>query len=237
MGYPGGKSGAGVYQTIINQIPPHETYIEAFAGGAAIFRKMRPAPSSLLIEKHGPQAAALDFEFKDQATIIHGDALDVLGSYKFTGREFVYFDPPYVMETRRVQNRDLYACELSLADHNQLLGLICRLPCMVMISGYRSDLYDRALADFRTIEYEAATRGGMATETLWMNYAPPVALHDYQYIGDNYRERENIRKKANRWATNLKEMPALERQAILSAIAADPAISGGAGLSHQEDRR
>lgn len=32
--YPGGKSGAGVYQTIINQMPPHQLYVEPFAGGA-----------------------------------------------------------------------------------------------------------------------------------------------------------------------------------------------------------
>lgn len=31
--YPGGKSGAGVYQAIINQLPPHSTYVELFLGG------------------------------------------------------------------------------------------------------------------------------------------------------------------------------------------------------------
>ena len=30
MTYPGGKGGAGVLQTIINQQPPHEVYIEPF---------------------------------------------------------------------------------------------------------------------------------------------------------------------------------------------------------------
>ncbi len=28
MAYPGGKNGAGVYQTLINLIPPHEVYID-----------------------------------------------------------------------------------------------------------------------------------------------------------------------------------------------------------------
>lgn len=31
MRYPGGKGGAGVFQTIINQFPPHRVYIEPFA--------------------------------------------------------------------------------------------------------------------------------------------------------------------------------------------------------------
>ena len=42
MRYPGGKGGAGVYQTIINNIPPHDTYIEthlgSFAGEGEILR-------------------------------------------------------------------------------------------------------------------------------------------------------------------------------------------------------
>ncbi|MCG9790671.1 hypothetical protein L1D61_26435 [Vibrio mediterranei] len=39
MSYLGAKSGSGVYQTIINLMPPHDTYIEAFLGTGAIMRK------------------------------------------------------------------------------------------------------------------------------------------------------------------------------------------------------
>jgi hypothetical protein len=43
MVYAGGKNGAGVYQTIINLMPPHDVYIEPFLGGGAIMRQKRPA--------------------------------------------------------------------------------------------------------------------------------------------------------------------------------------------------
>ena len=43
MTYPGGKNGAGVYQQIINRMPPHHTYIEAFVGGGAVMRLKKPA--------------------------------------------------------------------------------------------------------------------------------------------------------------------------------------------------
>ena len=43
MPYPGGKGGAGVYQTIINQMPPHTVYIEPFLGGGAVMAAKRPA--------------------------------------------------------------------------------------------------------------------------------------------------------------------------------------------------
>ena len=43
MTYPGGKNGAGEYQRIINHMPPHKTYIEAFLGSGAVMRHKRLA--------------------------------------------------------------------------------------------------------------------------------------------------------------------------------------------------
>lgn len=59
MNYPGGKNGPGIYQTIINQIPAHTTYIEPFAGSAAIYRHKRLARVSYLIDRDAPAATAL----------------------------------------------------------------------------------------------------------------------------------------------------------------------------------
>jgi DNA adenine methylase len=49
--YPGGKAGSGVYQRLINEIPPHDTYIAAFAGRDAIARWMRPSEKVILIAR------------------------------------------------------------------------------------------------------------------------------------------------------------------------------------------
>jgi hypothetical protein len=63
------------------------------------------------------------------------------------------------------------------------------------------------------------TRGGtLATEYLWMNYPEPDSLHDYSYLGDNYRERERIKRKKTRWVNRLKKLDRLERKAILWAV-------------------
>jgi hypothetical protein len=43
MPYPGGKGGAGVYQTVINGMPRHEVYVEPFLGGGAVMAAKRPA--------------------------------------------------------------------------------------------------------------------------------------------------------------------------------------------------
>jgi site-specific DNA-adenine methylase len=50
MSYPGGKNGAGVYQTLINHMPPHTTYIEPFLGSGAIMRLKRPARVNIGID-------------------------------------------------------------------------------------------------------------------------------------------------------------------------------------------
>ena len=89
---------------------------------------------------------------------------------------------------------------------------------MVMISGYESSLYEKSLRSWHIHSFRAATHHGMATEWIWMNYPPPVELHDYRYLGDNFRERERITKRTKNWVARLKKMPALERNALLSAM-------------------
>jgi len=48
--YFGGKAQEGVYQTIINQIPPHRIYIEPFLGGGAVMRYKRQAEKNIGID-------------------------------------------------------------------------------------------------------------------------------------------------------------------------------------------
>lgn len=59
MGYFGAKSGAGVYQAIIALMPPHDTYVELFAGSAAIFARKPPAARSILLDKDPAAVAAV----------------------------------------------------------------------------------------------------------------------------------------------------------------------------------
>ena len=58
MIYPGGKNGAGVFQSIINQMPPHDRYIEPFLGSGAVFRLKSPARVNVGIDID-PKAIAL----------------------------------------------------------------------------------------------------------------------------------------------------------------------------------
>ena len=226
MSYPGGKNGSGVYQAIINQMPPHEVYIEPFLGGAAIMRNKRPARVNIGLDRDRAAVARIeghpmvaDLAISDDArfTFETRDAIAFLKSYQFTGDELVYCDPPYMHGTRKVL--DLYDFEMTDTEHGELLATLRQLPCMVMVSGYHTRFYEERLSDWHNIQFQAMTRSGQqATEWLWMNFAPPVELHDYRFLGSDFRERERIKRKKERWTARLEKMPLLERQAMLAAI-------------------
>ena len=221
MQYKGGKNASGVYQRIINQIPPHDTYIEPFLGSGAIMRLKKPASCSIGID--------VDMDIIKQwedlgygAIVTYGEAISFLKNWKPSNkadRVFIYLDPPYLMSTRSYQEK-LYRHEFStVEEHTELLELMLSLPYMMAISGYRSKLYDQMLRKWRRVDYQVMTRGHTkAVESLWMNYPEPWELHDYSYLGSNYRERERIAKRKRRWSKNLATMTALERYAMLDAL-------------------
>ena len=219
MKYPGGKNHGSSYPRIINQIPPHEVYIEPFAGSAAIRRFLRPSKRSLLIDL---DAAALGrlAAVVPQAKLLHTDGLAWLEADLSMLRvsTVIYCDPPYLASA--CASRLRYEHVLSDEQHARLLRRLKQLPCYVLISGYRSRLYGEMLADWRLVSWMQITRGGgMAEECLWCNFPEPVELHDYRYLGANFRERQDVRRQQKRWRAKLAAMSTLKRQALLSVLA------------------
>lgn len=231
MKYPGGKGGAGIFQTIINLIPPHRIYIEAFAGGANIYERKSPAASSFLIERCPVQAGILRSTIAaagdDRAAVINDDAISRLKYWPWGGDEFVYLDPPYVLSTRT--KKAIYAYEMTDDDHRDLLSLLVTMGdrgVRFMLSGYRNAIYDDVadIQGWRRVDFQAMTRGGLRTESVWMNYEASAVIADYAYVGKDFRERERIKRKVNRWIRRLEQLPALERAALLSAMR-DPKVA------------
>jgi len=220
MTYKGGKAGSGVYQQIINQIPPQEVYIEPFLGGGAVLLRKRLASSSIGIDIDASVIDRWNGWVAPGATFINGDAISYLQNRRYDHTTFVYADPPYLMETRK-SKRACYTYEFGdVGQHEKLLEVLQSLPCMVAVSGYWSELYGDVLKDWRSISFNAVTRSGdVAREWLWMNYPEPLELHDYSYLGGNFREREKITRQKKRWVARLNRMDQLQRFALLNAIA------------------
>lgn len=226
MTYDGGKNADGVWHRIINQMPPHRAYIEPFLGSAAVMRRKRPAALNIGIEKDPAvfdrvktELSAVDVE------LLCGDAMDLLNCHHKTIKAccsadtLIYADPPYLMETRSCK-RDLYGCEFATAEqHTALLEYLDSLPCMVILSGYYSKLYNGLLRapKWRTIEFQAMTHRGPRVEWLWMNYRDPVELHDYTCLGRDRTDRQRIKRKVARWVKKLHGMAPQERSAVFAA--------------------
>lgn len=216
MSYLGSKAASGACQAIVAQMPPHDTYIETHLGSGAVLRAKPPTPRSIGIDINPKVLTAFsqpDYAIELQAV----DAVLFLKNFYFAsaGRVLIYADPPYLHETRTSKAR--YKHEYNVSDHRRLLAVLRTVPAMVMISGYPSKLYDALLADWRSIEFQAMTRGGVRTEKLWMNFKSNPG-HWATFAGIDHTDRQRIKRKAARWARNYQALAPAERTAVLAAL-------------------
>jgi len=233
--YPGSKNGSGVWQVILNNIPPHDLWIEAFAGTAVVTRRKRPAASSIVIDADAAACRYLNGVFADAAghTVVCADVRRYIEEHgaAWNERTCLYCDPPYlfkVRSSRRRRYKHEFGCEW---QHEDLLELLVGLRCKVLLSGYASALYTHWLdpencdcphfhfaRHWRRVDYQTMTPGGPRRESLWCNFPEPTALHDYSAVGADYRQRQDLKRQRQRWLARLAAMPPLKRQVLLGAI-------------------
>lgn len=108
----------------------------------------------------------------NRVLILNRDALEVIRSQD--GPEtLLYLDPPYLKQTRAAP--DVYANEMSDETHHTLLCIIRQCKGTVLISGYRSAMYDDLLKDWKRFDKETPNHaaGGKEkrtmTECVWSN--------------------------------------------------------------------
>ena len=215
MGYFGSKATSGLCQAIIAMMPPHDTYIETHLGGGAIMKRKPPAVYNIGIDRDARALAALECDYPVQ--LVHGCAHRFLAEYGFEGRELVYSDPPYLKHTRSSGRR--YRFDYEERDHVELLELLTRLPCRVMVSGYPSALYDARLEGWQSVELQVMNQGGVRTEKVWFNFTVD-RVHWARYAGKNFTHRQCIKRKAESWGRRYGALPRPERLAVLAAMMA-----------------
>ncbi len=215
MGYMGSKAASGAYQAIIALMPAHDTFIDLYAGSGVILDRKGSAALSYAVDLDSEALEGI----ADASGLVKvcGDAVTFLDGFDYAaaGRVLVYADPPYLHSTRTSRQR--YRHEMTDAQHGELLGRLRRIPAEVILSGYPSELYDSLLSDWKTCEFQVMTRGGPRTEKLWFNFTPSH-VHWASFAGENFTDRQRIKRKAARWAANYRELPAGERLAVLTAI-------------------
>lgn len=219
MSYLGSKRASGAREAIIGAMPPHETYIEAFAGSGAVLKAKPRCQRSIVVDRDAEVFRR--FTWPRGVERVTGDAIAYLDAFDYerSGKTLVYCDPPYVLSTRTSRKR--YRFEMTDDDHARLIAVLRRLPCSIIISGYVSSLYLNLLHDWRRHEFQVMTRGGVRTECIWMNYSPgPLVLS--RFVGRDSTDRQRIKRKAERWAGKFRLLPAPERTAVMAALLAVP---------------
>lgn len=246
--YPGGKSGAGIWQRLINLIPRHRILVSAFAGKCGVTRRIRPAEQTIVIDadesvcewwdkwRRSKEGRALEIHHCDSVEWLRhrfgctefsdarSSAARVSGTAatrdrKSTAECFVFCDPPYVLSLR--SHGKQYEHEMSDQDHERLIRILTQIPASlanVMLCGYRSEIYAACDRDWATVDHRVPTRGGLQDERIWMNYRKPEDLHDFRFIGDDRRSRERIHRRQRNWRKQLEAMTEVERRAMLESL-------------------
>jgi DNA adenine methylase len=224
--YFGSKGSQGTFQRIINAIPPHDVYIEPFLGAGRIFRIKRPAPL-------GNYGLELSFKVVNlwlpacpaAYTVSQANAFEELprlvAQLQAAGidplRVVVYCDPPYLLSTRR-DPRPTYEHEFTEAGHVAFLAMVHALPCRVLVSHLPCELYATSLRSWHTFTFNNTTRHGLQLEQVWCNFPPSPELHEYTYIGSNFREREWIRRQYGIILRRVAALPAPGRIALRAML-------------------
>lgn len=217
-GFLGSKSADGAYQAIIANMPAHDTYIETHLGSGAIMLKKPRSLRSIGIDI---DPKVIDhFKSNSHFELYNCDCISFLKSFDFSsaGRVLIYCDPPYLHSTRTSKKR--YRFEYSIDDHKKLIQTLSTLALpnvYIIISGYPSDLYDNLLPNWRTLEFQCMSHGGVRTEKLWFSFNG-LKPHWIDYAGSNFTDRQRIKRKAERWAKNYRSLPPNERLAIMAAL-------------------
>lgn len=216
--YPGRKGAAGVWQTIVSEIPKCKIFVDAMCGSGIIASKVQ-ADTIVLNDLNDVVITQLEQKNNHLKHVRFTNySYEKLFSVLSQSDGVVfYFDPPYLFETRQ-SKLPLYRHEWNENDHARFLSLIIQVKKPVLISHYPCNLYDTVLKDWRIIEYEAMTHTGMRKENLYMNFKAPLLLQNWQHVGENFTDRQRIKRKITRLINSLKNETEKERAAIITAV-------------------
>lgn len=111
------------------------------------------------------ELAALAIRLKD-AEIENRPALEVMRRFA-TKDSLIYADPPYLMETR---TQKMYAYEMSVDEHLEMLDVLEFHPGPAVISGYENSIYDKYLTGWKKIRIKPpkVEKQAKRMEVLWV---------------------------------------------------------------------
>jgi len=231
INYLGSKGSSGMAQFIIGKMPRHDVYIEPFLGTGKIMKAKERAKLNIGMDLNVSMLVQVKKELDNDFTIVRGDTLiflDFLIRYSIDAHGYdasivIYLDPPYPMSTRDDKYKQ-YEHELSDAQHQALLNQLLKIDqeynnVYLMVSTYNNKLYSSMMHTWHHFTTNCMTRGGVREESLYTNFDPSQYIkHDYNFIGEDFTDRQRIKRKVKRWSNNFDKLPQDEKVLIYREI-------------------
>jgi 16S rRNA G966 N2-methylase RsmD len=257
--YPGAKTNSGILQFLINRIPLHRRYFELFAGSATLAIAKRRAEYNYISDIDPKVCDALLHKLPAhflpcycrpaiECFILNEEKYKAFRAahpqwgtghitpFKFQSDDFIYLDPPYPFSSRRYQGK-IYRHEMTDEDHAALLKAVKRTAAMVMISTRQNDLYSTALKGWRKETFTVRGRRSTEEEIVYMNYPAPALLHQYDFLGEGYIDRQRIKRKVERFNGKIEELPPYEKHLFIQMLIENDAPAVQHFLSMQYNKR
>jgi hypothetical protein len=132
----------------------------------------------------------------------------------------------------------VYPHDLTERDHVELLSILKQLPCRVAVSGYPSRLYETELRQWNQLNFSAKGHDGIHAESVWTNYAIPDKLHDTRFLGANFRQRQDVKRRMNRLQNKISRLSKQEQYALATWLSNQRNEAGGShAVFHVSEER
>ncbi len=214
-----------LFPMLMNLFPPHKNFYELMCGSAYVSLNKKLCKDSTFINdidpkvmiKHRENNYAPDsfnreeISFDDENIYwLNVPAGQLIASMMHSKKNLLFLDPPYPMDSRRAKAK-LYKFEMSDKDHLNLLSLIRDISSYCVVCTYPNTLYGLILEDWNYRDYQVNTHGGMTTERIYFNFKPNIALFDYDRFGENFTDRQRIKRKTENLISKIDNSAPLEK--------------------------
>ncbi len=232
--FTGSKGGSGVKEFIINHIPQCEIFYEGFAGKAIISETLLNCGANIkrivCTEVNPKTYFDLSKKLKHPKVITWlGDFIKMINRetelglnskifYKET--DCFYFDPPYRMDSRS-HKREYYG-DFDWDDNAhksffKLVEMLNNAGSKILISHYPDPIYDEQFKEWNKEDFRTRTR--TVTERLYWNFDLNAhSLATTEFLGNDFTDRQRIKRKVERMTAKINSLPRHERQAIVESL-------------------
>lgn len=217
--YTGNKDISGVREKIVGLIPKDYLFIEGFAGGAGIAKKVHASGVNVLLVEKNPDQAKYLANYFSSSIVVNDCIINYLGYSQFflNLKKVVFYDPPYIFSTRAAI--DLYGnYEMSNQEHICFLKYVstCNIPAIVIHPIH--PLYDKYFFCWKWVDVKIRYNTKTSLERIYTNIPGGIELFDYACSLPSFGKRQEYKRELKNLVSKFGKMSAEKRYAVIAEL-------------------